>query len=244
MRPVDTSLGGWANAFPDTAADLVDRLRSPEDPDYQTGLEALCRDYWRPVYAYIRIAQARSNEDAKDHTQAFFVWLLEGDTLRKYAPEKGGFRPYLKTLLRRFLAHADEARTALKRGGGTRAFSFDALPEGIDHPSAEPPDPERLFEQAWRNEVVHRAIEEVRRRRIAKADAVAVRVYESYVLSSSPEQPSYADLASTLGLTEAEVKACLVRIRRDVQEELRRQLSRMTANDEDLAAEWNALFRR
>jgi len=244
MRAVDTSLGGSANAFPVTTAGLVDRLRGPHDPDYRAGLEALCRDYWRPVYAYIRIAQARSNEDAKDLTQAFFAWLLEGDALRKYAPEKGGFRPYLKILLRRFLAHSDEAMAALKRGGGTRTFSIDALPEGFDPSPAESSDPERLFEQAWRNEVVHRAIDEVRRRRCAQGDAVAVHVYESYVLSLPAEQPSYADLARTLGLTEADVKACLVRMRRDVQEEIRRQLSRMTANDEELAAEWNALFRR
>jgi RNA polymerase sigma factor (sigma-70 family) len=235
MRPLDTSLGGSANAFPATSADLVDRLRSPE------GFEALCRDYWRPVYAYIRIAQARSNEDAKDLTQAFFTWLLEGDALRKYEPEKGGFRPYLKVLLRRFLAHSDEAIAALKRGGGTRTFSFDALPEGFDPTSS---DPESLFDQAWRNDVVRRAVEEVRRRRIAKEDAVAVRVYESYVLSSSSGQQTYADLARTLGLTEAAVKACLVRMRRDVQEEIRRQLCRMTANDDELAVEWNALFRR
>jgi len=242
MRPVDTSLGGSANAFPATAPDLVERLRSPQDPGYRAGLEALCRDYWRPVYAYVRIAQARTNEDAKDLTQAFFVWLLEGDALRKYAPEKGGFRPYLKVLLRRFLAHSDEALAALKRGGGTRTFSFDALPEGLD--PAESRDPDALFEQAWRNEVVRRAVEEVRRRRVASGDAVAVRVYESYVLSPSPERPSYAEVARAQGLTDADVKACLVRIRRDVQEEILRQLSRLTATDEELAVEWNALLRR
>ncbi|HYE99980.1 MAG TPA: hypothetical protein VEJ18_13765 [Planctomycetota bacterium] len=242
MRPVDTTLGGSANAFPPTTADLVERLRSPDDPGYQAGLQALCRDYWRPVYAYIRIAQARTNEDAKDLTQAFFAWLLEGDALRKYAPEKGGFRPYLKVLLRRFLAHADEARAALKRGGGTRTFSIDALPEGLDDPPAGSSDPEAVFEQAWRNAVVHRAIDEVRRRRTAQEDAVAVRVYESYVLS--PDPPTYAELARTLQLTEADVKACLVRMRRDVQEEIRRQLSRTTADDHELAAEWNVLFRR
>ena len=231
---VDTTLGGSANAFPPTTPDLVDRLQS------RAGLEALCRDYWRPVYAYIRIAQARSNEDAKDLTQSFFVWLLEGDALGKYAVEKGGFRPYLKVLLRRFLAHADEARAALKRGGGTRTFSFDALPEGLD--PAATSDPDAIFEQAWRNEVVQRAIEEVRRRRTAQDDAVAVRVYESYVLA--PEPPTYAELARTMGLTEADVKACLVRIRRDVQEEIRRQLARTTADDEALAAEWHVLFRR
>ena len=242
MRLVDTTLGGSANAFPVTAPDLIDRLRSPHDPDYPAALEALCKKYWRPVYAYIRIAQARTNEDAKDLTQAFFVWLLEGVALRKYSPEKGGFRPYLKVLLRRFLAHSDESLAALKRGGGTRTFSFDALPEGLD--LAESRDPEAIFEQAWRNELVRRAVENVRRRRIADGDAVAVRVYESYVLSPSPERPSYADVARTLGLTDADVKACLVRVRRDVQEEILRQLSRLTADNAELAAEWNALLRR
>jgi RNA polymerase sigma-70 factor (ECF subfamily) len=240
MNGADTTLGGLGQAFPPTTPDLAERLRSPADPAYREGLERLCRDYWRPVYAFLRRAGGRSNEDAKDLTQAFFAWLLEGEAIRKYAPEKGGLRPFLKTLLRRFLAHADEAAAALKRGGGRPALSLEGFAEGVDLPGG---DAEALFEQAWRNEVVRRALDAVRRRRQAEGDGAAFEIYEAYVLGPGERRPTYDDLARARGLPVSDIKACLVRIRRAVREEVERELGRLTAGDIDLAGERDELFR-
>ena len=242
MNPLDTSLGGSGQNFPPTTTELTERLRSPADPAYRQGLENLCRDYWRPVYVFLRKAAGRSNEDAKDLTQAFFAWLLEGEALRTYAPEKGGFRPFLKTLLRRFVSHAEEAAAALRRGGGRRALSLDGFGEGVELPGGDS-DADALFEQAWRNEVVGRALETVRRQRRAQGDGTAVEIYEAFVWGPPEGRPSYADLARTHGCLVSDVKACLVRVRRAVREEVRRELARLTASDADLAGEWNELFR-
>lgn len=241
MKGLDTTSGGSGQAFPPTTPELAERLRSPDDPAYREGVEKLCRDYWRPVYAYLRRAAGRSNEDAKDLTQAFFAWLLEGEPLRNYAPEKGAFRPFLKTLLRRFTAHADEAAAALKRGGGRRMLSLD-FAEGVDLPGGDA-DPEALFERAWRNEVVRRALDAVGRRRRAEGDGAAFEIYEAFALAPVEGRPSYADLARARGLPVSDVKACLVRVRRDVREEVERELARMTSVDADLAGEWDELFR-
>src|SRR5688572_22453356 len=105
MKSTDTSLGGADARFPETASQVG------TDP------EALARAYWKPVYAYVRLAWAKSNEDAKDLTQAFFLWLLEERALDGYDPARGGFRPFLKVLLRRFVGHQDRALGALRRGG-------------------------------------------------------------------------------------------------------------------------------
>src|SRR5262245_62236490 len=105
MKSADTSLGGGAKGFPDTS------LNFPAP-----GFEALCSRYWKPIYHYYRVGWGKSNEDAKDLTQAFLVWVLQGKSLEGYLPARGSFRAYLKTLLKRFAQHEQESRESQKRG--------------------------------------------------------------------------------------------------------------------------------
>ena len=104
------------DAFPDTTVGVVRSFSGkPED------LEPFCRKYWKPMYAYLRASCTRKNEDAKDLTQAFFVWLMEEGRLERYDPQRGRLRGYLKVLLKRFVGHHDVAQGRLKRGGGANA---------------------------------------------------------------------------------------------------------------------------
>ncbi len=90
MNPGDTSLGGPHRGFPATTWGMVRQLADSSGSQRREGLEALCRRYWKPVYRYLRIGFAKSNDDAKDLTQAFFAWLLEGDVLERYRPDRAG----------------------------------------------------------------------------------------------------------------------------------------------------------
>ena len=56
----------------------------------QLALERLCRNYWYPLYAFLR-QQGKSPEDAEDLTQAFFAHLMEKDALKTVLPERGRF---------------------------------------------------------------------------------------------------------------------------------------------------------
>ena len=49
-------------------------------------LEELCRTYWYPLYAYVRL-QGHSREDAEDLTQGFFARLLEKNYLEEGVPK-------------------------------------------------------------------------------------------------------------------------------------------------------------
>ncbi|HLF94746.1 MAG TPA: sigma-70 family RNA polymerase sigma factor, partial [Planctomycetota bacterium] len=118
MAEQDTRLRAGESRFPATAWSLLSRLRDPRDPRVQEYLNRMIETYWRPVYKYVRIAWKRSNEDAKDLTQAFFVHLLEGDLLAKADPERGNFRKLLMAALRNFLSNEARADKAEKRGGG------------------------------------------------------------------------------------------------------------------------------
>jgi RNA polymerase sigma-70 factor (ECF subfamily) len=233
----DTSLGGVSGGPPETTVGFTAELRGNESA-YRHGLETLSRRYWKPIYLYARRTWAKTNEDAKDLAQAFFLWLLEADALRSFDPAKGRFRSFLKLVLGQFIARREEARRALKRGGGVRLQSFEgALPELTDL-LADPDQatPEEIFDRAWRNEIVNQAFARVRERH---AGSMALRIYEEYDLAA--DSPTYQDLARRHGISEDEVKRHLVALREEVRSEIRAELHRLDGGDQ---AEWNELFGR
>jgi len=242
MNSGDTTLGGGDKAFPETTLGFAGGLRDPATADYTRSMETLCSRYWKPVYSYIRIAWAKSNEDAKDVTQAFFAWLLEEDALRKYDPARGGFRAYLKVLLRRFVGHAERDLHRLKRGGGARVFSLDGDAPQLPELQSGNVDPEKVFERVWLEELVHQSIGRVRDRFIQSGREARFRAYEAFALAAGGERPSYAEVAARHGMTVGEVEKALFLVREEIRQELRASLARSAGSDRELEDEWKRLL--
>jgi len=241
MNSGDTTLGGGDKAFPETTLGFAGGLRNPETADYTRSLETLCSRYWKPVYSYIRIAWAKSNEDAKDVTQSFFAWLLEEDALRKYDPARGGFRAYLKILLRRFVGHVERDLHRLKRGGGARVFSLDGEAPVLPELQTGNADPETVFERVWLEDLVQQSIGRVRERFVHSGREARFRAYEAFALGSEP-RPSYAELAAKHGMTVGEVEKALYLVREEIRAEMRAALARSAGSDRELEDEWKRLL--
>jgi RNA polymerase sigma-70 factor (ECF subfamily) len=208
----DTTLGGGGRAFPETSLGLLGPLGNPDGPGYAQAFERLCLRYWKPVYLFLRIARAKSNDDAKELTQEFFLWLFEDPALGRFDPARGGFRPFLKTLLRRFVGHQDRDQARQKRGGGARVLSLEGdAPELPELRS----DPEDAFEAAWLEELIAQALVRVR----AQGPASRVRIYEAVTLAA--ERPTHSDVARRLGVSTGEVEKAVARVREDLRRELR-----------------------
>jgi len=242
MNSGDTTLGGGDKAFPETTLGFAGGLRNPATADYTRSMETLCSRYWKPVYSYIRIAWAKSNEDAKDVTQAFFAWLVEEDALRKYDPARGGFRAYLKVLLRRFVSHVERDLHRLKRGGGVRVFSLDGDAPPLPELDTGNVDPEKVFERVWLEELVHQSIGRVRERFVRSGREARFRAYEAFALGSDGARPSYAVLAARHGLTVGEVEKALFVVREEIRQEMRAALARSAGSDRELEDEWKRLL--
>src|SRR5436190_24121451 len=113
-------------------------------------LEKLCRNYWLPIYAFVR-RQGHSPHDAQDLTQEFFARLLERNYLADVEREKGRFRSFLLASLKHFLANEWDKARAQKRGGGQMPVWIDAAAaetsfgfEPVDQVTAE-----KIFERRW-----------------------------------------------------------------------------------------------
>lgn len=234
-----TSMGGGDWRLPASTVALLARWTGTSRPDVRPVVEAISARHWKAVYVYFRSDRGRSNEEAKDLTQAFFVWLMEGEALSKFAPERGSFRHFFKMLLSNFLSNQDRGDRALKRGGGAKLVAFEAAAE---LPAPESPDPERSFDGAWFEEISRAAARRVCERLTGDNRGHQWAVYEAVDLKPPEARPSYADLAGTLGLSESDVRNHLHAVRKAVRGEIRAELERLTAGDKELEEEWNAFL--
>lgn len=223
---------------------LVSRIRGSDAQDQRAGLEELSRRYWKPIYRYVRIAWAKSNEDAKDLTQAFLLWLIEGEPLKKYEKDRGKLRTYLKVLLKGFVRDRHKALQRLKRGGDVKILDLDAsahnLKEAISDPSAE--DPVKAFDRSWAIEVSQRAVATVRDRLHEEGKEIPFRVFELYDLGKSKEKPTYKTVAAELGIKETDVHNNLGMVREEVRREIRAELFDTVTTEGDMEEEWSELF--
>jgi RNA polymerase sigma-70 factor (ECF subfamily) len=244
MHSGDTSSGGTTKDFSQTVPDLIRRVRHQAPDIRREALEELCRVYWKPVYCHLRRGWAKSNEDAKDLTQAFLLWLVEGNALTRYTPDRSALRTYLKSLLKHFVQNHDEALKRLKRGGGAHVANLNVEAGGLEGILADPQgmDPESVFDRVWKVDLIQRAVALVSKQFQAQGKALQFRVFEEYRRKESGEKPTYAALAESYGLKESDITNYLFAVRVAIRTEIRAELAKITDGPEELEEEWNAFF--
>lgn len=243
MAGHDTSLGVGPQDFPQTTWGLVSKIRKAQD-ERQVALETLCKRYWRPIYCYVRRAWRKSNEDAKDVTQAFFLWLMDGEVLSRYATERSSFRFYLKGVLRNYMRNSEQALGRLKRGGDVKllplADEFRDLADAIPDSSAE--SPEEAFDRAWVDELIERATKRTQEELHKGGHELRYKVFEAYELGPPGSQPTYSGVAEQLGIKVSDVRNHLFAVRERLRTEIRSELRETVSSAEQLESEWRRLF--
>jgi RNA polymerase sigma-70 factor (ECF subfamily) len=217
MLPGDTSLGGRSPDFPSTAWSVIDRLKRGAEPDPQAAIASLLARYWKPVYVCIRVGWRKSNEDAKDLTQEFFLFLLEGEALKLADPQRGRFRSYLKTVLRNFLGMEHRKETRLKRGGAATIVPI-GLPDDELPVAAPAADPESVFDREWARSLVAQTLAELETALRAAGRADHWEIFQAHDLAEGAEPPTYADLAARHACSESQIKTILQETRRRLRD--------------------------
>jgi RNA polymerase sigma-70 factor (ECF subfamily) len=216
--------------FPSTLWSVV--LAAGEGSDQ--ALETLAARYAGPIFGAVR-SRTGSREEAEDLTQEFFLHLLKG-RLALADPNRGRFRGFLFTALRRFLSDQRDRAAALKRGGDRRKLSFDV--EGAERTLAlcTDDDPQRRFDRHWALDVLGRAMERARAQ-------VTPATAEAFALAQPPHLLSHKEIGARLGLKEAAVAAATYRFRKKLEQAIRDELGATVTTPEDLAEELADLFR-
>ena len=228
--------------FPSTSWSLVSGLRNSSPEVRRKALEGLCVRYWAPVLHYVRRAWSKTHEDAKDLTQGFFLELVDGESMRKYAPDKASFRTYLKLLLSRYSADQNDLRKALKRGGGRRIVPIDDgdAPLRLADPNAD--SPEKAFDRAWKAGVLERAMERTRRHFVETRREIQFQAFEEYEVNPASDNPTYAQVAEKIGRSESDVRNYLFTVKEKLRDEILAELADTVDDLARLDDEFNSLF--
>jgi len=220
--------------FDTTRWSIVARARG-DSRDARAALEALCRAYRPPVLAYIR-GRGYSSETAEDLAQTFFARFIEDAYHTVANPERGRFRAFLLTALKRFLINSDAEANALKRGGAARievpAHEQPSAAEWL----ADSDSPEREFERGWAFAVLEAAMHKLR----AEAEkAGKLQMFEvlSEFLTERPDEQDYARAATALNLRRNTLAVAVHRLRHRLRELIRDEVAETTMANADLEAE-------
>ncbi len=205
-------------------------------------LEALCRAYWYPLYAYARRV-GNSPVDAEDLTQGFFARLLKKDFLRSAAREKGRFRTFLLTALKRYMANEWDRRHAAKRGGFAAVIPIDqeVAETRFASEGAHNLAPDLLFDRHWAVTLLENTMTHLQQEYLETGRAKLFEFLRG-CLSKEESALSYAEIASRLNLTEPAVKMAVQRLRRRYREILREQIAQTVSSPDEVEEEIHQLF--
>lgn len=239
----ETEIGGPKQDFPSTLWTVVLKARDAAAPDRCQALERLIQAYWKPLYHFIR-RKGNDPEASKDIAQGFFAALLEKNFLQYVERDRGKFRTFLLTALEHYMADEYDRSRARKRGGGRTPLSLDFGDAETDAPlePAGTDTPERVFRRDWALRVMSQAMEILRSeferaRRLPEFDALRL-----HLAARGPDAPSYAESAKAIGVTEAEARNRIHRVRSRYREAILEVIRSYTHGENEAREELGDLF--
>lgn len=219
-------------AFPETNWSILAEATLHGDESARTALGDLCQQYWQPVYVAIR-SRGYGDEDARDHTQGFFEYLLEGAILCKADQAQGKFRTFLLTVLWRFLNDERKKQAAEKRWGGQRRESLDVSDYEI---AADEESLTQVLDHEWAVSVMQRTLSALKEEVVGKQGEAGWELLRRF-LPGSREVPVVEEVAELLNISNPGARTEIHRLRNRFREMLRRQLMGTVTRADELDEE-------
>lgn len=229
---------GPRGSFPATQWSMVLRAGEGSETQVRLALESLCRQYWYPLYTFVR-RQGRTHHEAEDCTQEFLARLLASDGVARARPERGRFRTFLLASLRNFLVNEWQRVQTAKRGGGASHLTLDfgTAAERFAHEPEDPGlTPEQAFDRNWAVGMVERVVAELRQEYEKSGRGVLFAALEPLIWSN-PGSAHVAAPAARLGLSAHAFSVALHRVRRRLGERLRARVAEIVADESEIDTE-------
>jgi RNA polymerase sigma factor (sigma-70 family) len=215
----------------------------------RSALAQLCETYWPPLYAFVR-ARGYSTHDAQDLTQSFFVAMIERRLYARADQQKGKFRAFLLASLKNFLVDARDWERRLKRGGAAvfvpleeeRLETAESLLR-THHGGERAAAGEWMFERTWAETLVTTALQRVEEECRAENKAAQFAELRPYLNPGAAPVPSYAEIATRLGVAESSVRTSVARLRARYRDALRAEVRRTVNSNSAVEEELRELLR-
>lgn len=211
--------------FPSTQWSLI--RQSGSSGSRREAFGELVRLYRAAILAFFRVHLTA--DAAEDATQSFLAASYDQAWWARADAQIGSFRHFLRMLLRRYLGHVRESRSA------DAPFDQDDIADGS--PSAD-----RQFDLRFALALAARAID-AQRMRYAQRGRSDLFERLLPLLSSPPEHGELKTIAASLDVPANTLTVELQRLRRRLREEMRVQVRDLCADETTFIAEWAAVQR-
>lgn len=214
-----------------TVVDQADPENIGNSPEtIQRALTQICRDYWQPLYHFIR-RSGYTEADAQDLTQGFFAYLLDKQAYARSDRSKGRYRTFLLVLLKRYLNAVRQHQRRQKRGGNRQPLALDA--ESLERSAAAnavlfvnpPRDEDRPYDAIWARQLVDRAMEALDEEYSSGAKRRVLTELRPF-LTGGIGLPTQAEAAARLDVPIETVRSQLFRLRIRYRALLRAEVAR------------------
>jgi DNA-directed RNA polymerase specialized sigma24 family protein len=210
-------------------------------PEAAAAMEELCRNYWYPLYAWVR-RRGYGVEEAQDLTQEFFARMIEYHWLESADPKRGKFRSFLLVAMNHFLANEWRRTHAIKRGGGKPLIPLDDTAEkryALD--ATTDLTPEKIYERHWAWGLFDRAVNRLREEYAAAGKDKLYGALKSY-LADEIHEGDYRRLAIQLEMSQAAVATAVHRLRDRYRDLVRQEIAHTVADATDVEDEMRSLL--
>lgn len=224
-------------SFPTTRWSMIRKAGTEEGYDASKALADLCREYWQPLYAFVR-RNGHSQHDAQDITQSFIVELIRGPLLERADPLRGRFRSFVITALKHFLLNSRRHEQAQRRGGSSETVPLDTLgkEDGLEIEGFRDLSPEDHFQRSWALTTLDYVLADLRAE-YEKAGRQELFAALHPYLAGKQNQSSYAEVGRGLGLSENTVAVSIHRMRRRYGELLRERIASTVSSVQEVDQE-------
>ena len=241
-----TDMGGEGQTFLTTQWTLIESIRTGDDSG-RALIGSLLKNYWKPVYCYLR-RHGYPNEEAKDLTQAFFHEIVLGNELIQQADRrKGRFRSFLLAALRRFLINVKHKETALKRVPKGKLVPLDVVDPDALVAVSDDLSPDDCFNYAWVSSLLERVLDEVEATCHEDGMTVYWKVFEERVLQpilDETDPPSVKEICGQYGIPDGTKLAnMMVTVKRRIQSALKKHIRDLVTSHEEVSDELQEMAR-
>lgn len=211
-------------------------------PQSDAALQALCKTYWFPLYAYVR-RHGHSKEDAEDLVQAFFARFLAKNYLAGLSEGRGRFRAFLLAALKNFLINEWKHARRQKRGGGATPFSLDweTADTKFQVAAQNEPSPDQAFDREWVLALLSKVIERLQTECAAEGKAKLFEQLKVF-LAAGKSETAQSEAAKALGMEEGAVRVAVHRLRKRYRQLLRDEIANTLSDPAMVDEEMRALF--
>ena len=213
---------------------------TPTSAETEAAVAQLCRDYWPPLYSFVR-RRGFSRADAQDLVQGFFTHFLQDKIYAQTDSGRGKFRTFLLASLKNYIVDIWHRENTLKRGGGREFVVLDeeigAVEELYQDETAVILEEERHYEQRWATALVTRALERLRADFRGESKAKIFEELKPFVSGGSglPRQEETAELlAMPIDTLRSHLSRMRARYRALLREEVARTIGFADDVDEEL----------